>query len=278
MEKRYEKKVLEKGTTIYGDHTNPPIPEGYWYCRGKWNNGYTIRKGFLDEFIWVPIGALEKNGVFKGKLEKFGRRPNLDKPFDESGYYEENSQELEEQFEMIKKYGGIYISRYVISKDVSGRAQSQRREIPWVNISIVKAREVIKETFETEKVGAGVVTASLYDSILELLIELGVKTTDEIVKDSSNWGNFAELPYVKDSKPKLEMTGMHPEYDVIGIADLAGNVGELTLESNTFTKTKATVRGGGYGHCGDYANVAFRSQVSPSGHSAVGFRAVLLVK
>lgn len=278
MEKRYEKKVLEKGTTIYGDHTNPPIPEGYWHYDGKWNDGYTIKKGFSDEFIWVPIGALEKNGVFKGKLEKFGRRPNLDKPFDESGYYEENSQELEEQFEMIKKYGGIYISKYVLSKNDAGKAKSVKEGFPWVNISIDEAREVIKKAFETEKVGAGVVTASLYDSILELLIELSVKTTDEIVKDSSNWGNFAELPYVKDSKPKLEMTGMHPEYDVIEIADLAGNVGELTLESNTFTKTKATVRGGGYGHYDDYANVAFRSQISPSGHSAAGFRAVLLVK
>ena len=27
---------------------------------------------------------------------------------------------------------------------------------------------------------------------------LSVKNTDEIVKDSSSWGNFAELPYVKD--------------------------------------------------------------------------------
>lgn len=278
MEKRYEKKVLEKGTTIYGDHTNPPIPEGYNYVFGSWNGGYTIVNCLGDAFVWVPIGALEKNGVFKGKLEKFGRRPSLNKPFVESGYYEENSKELEEQFEMVKKYGGIYISKNLISKTPRNEVHSYVERFPWVNISIDKAREVIKETFETEKVGAGVVTASLYDSILELLIELGVKTTDEIVKDSSNWGNFAELPYVKDSKPKLEMTGMHPEYDVIGIADLAGNVGELTLESNTFTKTKATVRGGGYGHCGDYANVAFRSQVSPSGHSAVGFRAVLLVK
>ena len=278
MEKRYEKKVLEKGTTIYGDYTNPPIPEGYSHWSGKWNDGYTIMNFWWEEFVWVPIGALEKNGVFKGKLEKFGRRPNLDKPFDESGYYEENSQELEEQFEMVKKYGGIYISKYVISKTERGRAQSNAKKIPWVNISIDEAREVIKKAFETEKVGAGVVTASLYDSILELLIELGVKTTDEIVKDSSNWGNFAELPYVKDSKPRLEKTGMHKENNVIGISDLAGNVGELTLESNTFTKTKATVRGGGYGHYGDYANVAFRSQVSPSGHSAVGFRAVLLVK
>ncbi len=270
--------MLEKGTTIYGDYTNPPIPEGYSHWFGKWNDGYTIIDGRFSVFVWVPIGALEKNGVFKGKLEKFGRRPNLDKPFDESGYYEEDSQELEEQFEMVKKYGGIYISKYLISKHVIFREQSAVKQIPLVNISIDEAREVIKEAFETEKVGAGVVTASLYDSILELLIELGVKTTDEIVKDSSNWGNFAELPYVKDSKPKLEMTGMHPEYDVIGIADLAGDVGELTLESNTFTKTKATVRGGGYGHCGDYANVAFRSQVSPFGHSAVGFRVVLLVK
>lgn len=272
MEKRYEKKVLEKGTTIYGDHTNPPIPEGYWHHDGKWNDGYTIMNGRFEAFVWVPIGALEKNGVFKGKLEKFGRRPNLDKPFDESGYYEENSQELEEQFEMIKKYGGIYISKYLISTTARGIEELAGK------FSIDEVRKFIKRYFETEKVGAGVVTASLYDSILELLIELGVKTTDEIVKDSSNWGNFAELPYVKDSKPKLEKGGMHPEYDVIGIADLAGNLGELTLESNTFTKTKATVRGGGYGHCGDYANVAFRSQVSPFGHSAVGFRVVLLVK
>lgn len=278
MEKRYEKKVLEKGTTIYGNHTNPPIPEGYNYVLGSWNEGYTIANCLGDVFVWVPIGALEKNGVFKGKLEKFGRRPNLDKPFVESGYYEENSQELEEQFEMVKKYGGIYISQNLISKKTRNKACSRSERFPWVNISIDEAREVIKETFETEKVGAGVVTASLYDSILELLIELGVKNTDEIVKDSSSWGNFAELPYVKDPKPKLEMTGVHPENRVIGINDLAGNVGELTLESNTFTKTKATVRGGGYGHCDNYANVAFRSQVSSSGHSAVGFRAVLFIK
>lgn len=50
MEKRYEKKVLEKGTTIYGDHTNPPIPEGYWYCR---ENG--IMDILLGKVSWMSL-------------------------------------------------------------------------------------------------------------------------------------------------------------------------------------------------------------------------------
>lgn len=93
--RRYEKFVIEaekginveisEGTSgeliiraqkiaINDNYITPPIPEGYKYVCGQWNNGFVIERGSdKSQFVWIPVESLEANGTIDGEhfSEKF---------------------------------------------------------------------------------------------------------------------------------------------------------------------------------------------------------------
>ena len=126
-------------TNVYSkDYVNPPIPEGYQYVWGEWNNGFVIERcSDGSQFVWIPVGSLDSNGTLDGVYfsEKFGRRNYMNDVFSYNEFNEPIDSEFFEQLESVKKYGGFYISRYNISKGSIGKPQSVKGLIPWVNIS-----------------------------------------------------------------------------------------------------------------------------------------------
>ena len=119
-EKTSEKLIIraqnvDRANVYYINYANPPIPERYKHVCGEWNNGFVIERcSDGSQFVWIPVGSLDYNGTLDGKRfwEKFGRRNYMNDKFSDDGFNEALNDELLEQLESVKKYGGFYISRY----------------------------------------------------------------------------------------------------------------------------------------------------------------------
>ena len=295
--KRYEKFVLEaeKGITFKvseetrgkliiratnvcsKNYANPPIPKGYRHILGEWNNGFTIeRDSDGSQFVWIPVGSLDSNGTLDGEhfSEKFGRRNYMNDKFSDDEFNEALNDELLEQLESVKKYGGFYISRYNISKSSEGKPQSVKGVMPWVNINFDDAKKVASTIEDNEAVKSHLTFGAEYDSVLEWFIKTEVKTLTEIVEDSTEWGNHWNT---ENSPKKLVETGSREEWCANNIYDFAGNVDEWTQEQNE--SSRRVIRGGNCNFSGNNYPVAcryFGNHVII--YSFTGFRATLYIK
>ena len=302
MKNRYDKFVLEaeKGITfevsegtsgeliiralniatanVYSEnYVNPPIPEGYKYVCGEWNNGFVIeRSSDGSQFVWIPVGSLDSDGTLDGEhfSEKFGRRNYQDDEFSDSKFNEALNGELLEQLESVKKYGGFYISRYNISKSSVGKPQSVKGVMPWVNIKFDDAKKVASTIEDNEAVKSHLTFGAENDSVLAWFIKSNARTRSEIAEDSTNWGNHWNT---KNSPRKVVETGSSEEWCTNNIYDFAGNVDEWTQEKNG--SSCRAIRGGGYCFDGVDYPACYRDYDGPNGRYGVtGFRAALYIK
>ena len=208
-------------------------------------------------------------------MEKFGRRNYRNDKFSSEEYNEPLEGGLLKQKESVSKYGGFYISRYVISKSTGGKPQSVQGNMPWVNINFPDAQSVAA-TFECNDVAQSQVTCGAEeDSMLEWLIESGCKTLKEVAEDSTSWGNHWNT---KDSPKRVVETGSREEWSGNNVYDVAGNVCEWTQEKNK--SSYRVLRGGDYDfYGGDYYPAAYRFGFGPNNRcDGVGFRATVYVK
>ena len=294
--KRYEKFVLEaeKGITfevsegtsgeliatanVYStNYVNPPIPEGYKHVCGEWNNGFVIERcSDGSQFVWIPVGSLDSNGTLDGEhfSEKFGRRNYMNDKFSDDEFNEALNDELLEQLESVKKYGGFYISRYNISKSSEGKPQSVKGVMPWVIINFDDAKKVASTIEDNEAVKSHLTFGAEYDSVLEWFIKTKVKNLTEIVEDSTEWGNHWNI---ENSPKEVVETGSREEWCANNIYDFAGNVDEWTQEQNK--SSYHVIRGGDYYYGGNGCPVAYRDCDGPiSYYLNTGFRATLYIK
>jgi len=265
-------------TNVYSkNYTNPPIPEGYSYICGRWNDGFVIERcSDGSQFVWIPVGWLDSNGTLDGQhfVEKFGRRNYRNDKFSDDEFFENFGEELAEQFESVKKYGGFYISRYNISKNSDGKPQSIKGVIPWNSICFNDAKIVASAFENSEMVKSHLPFGAEYDSVLEWFIKSKAKTLREIAEDSNEWGNHSKT---KKNSSKLVETGISENWCANNIYDLAGNVDELTQE--TAERCCCVIRGGNYAYGGEVYPVAYRNY----DHYDIddchdGFRIVLYIK
>ena len=230
----------------------------------------------FDQLVWVPVGLLDANGTLDGEhfSEKFGRRNYMNNEFSDDEFNEALNDELIEQLESVKKYGGFYISRYNISKSSEGKPQSVKGVMPWVNINFDDAKKVASTIEDDEAVKSHLTFGAEYDSVLEWFIKTEVKTLAEIVEDSTEWGNHWNI---ENSPRKVVETGSRKEWCANNIYDFAGNVAEWTQEQNE--SSYRVIRGGSFDDCGDYYPVAFRNFFGPYDFcTCTGFRATLYIK
>ena len=262
---------------VCGNYVNPPIPERYKHVCGKWNNGFVIERcSDGSQFVWIPVGSLDSNGTLDGEhfLEKFGRRNYMNDEFSDDEFNEALNDELLEQLESVKKYGGFYISRYNISKSSEGKPQSVKGVMPWVNISFDDAKKVASTIEDNEAVKSHLTFGAEYDSVLEWFIKTEVKTLAEIAEDSTEWGNHWNT---ENSPKKVVETGTREEWCANNIYDFAGNVDEWTQEQNE--SSYRVIRGGTYTCNGAGYPVAYRTCDYPdSTDIRTGFRAALYIK
>lgn len=235
-------------------------------------------KRTYDQLVWCPIKFLDADGTLDGESfsEKFGRRNYQGVEFSDDECHEKLEGELFEQSESVKKYGGFYFTRYNISRNSKGKAQSVKGAMPAVNVDFSTARSIaICAAIEENKaIKSHLLFGAEYDSILAWIIKSQSKTHIEVRQDSTEWGNHWNT---KCSRKHIVETGTCREWCVNNIYDLAGNVDEWTQEANG--GCCHIIRGGCYQNNGDDYPVDHRYWCSSiDEYENTGLRAAFCIK
>ena len=156
--------------------------------------------------------------------------------------------DYKEMIESIKTYGGFYIGRYELSEAGVQKNQPTLTNTNWYNLY-----KKCKSLNASDKVETRMIWGCQWDVTMNWLISSGAKTSDEVNKDSSSWGNYKGTSVKADdgtteikasTTSSVLNTGITTFTMVNNIYDLAGNCEEWTQDA-VGTSTRA-VRGGEY--------------------------------
>ena len=157
--------------------------------------------------------------------------------------------EYKEMIESIQKYGGFYIGRYELSEAGVQKNQPTLTNTNWYNLY-----KKCKSLNASDKVETRMIWGCQWDVTMNWLISSGAKTSDEVNKDSSSWGNYYLTSVkaddgtteIKASEKKAVLnTGITTFTMANNIYDLAGNCEEWTQEAHRTYYFRA-YRGGNY--------------------------------
>ena len=174
----------------------------------------------------------------------------------------------------IGKYGGFYIGRYELSESGVKKDQPTLTKTNWYDLY-----QKCKILNASNKVEARMIWGCQWDATMNWLISSGAKTSDEVNKDSSSWGNYYSTSVkaedgtteIKASKKTEKLnTGVTTFTMANNIYDLAGNVSEWTQEAYS-TYSRAS-RGGVFNADGSAFPASDRGNDSPGGSGYVNLR------
>ena len=183
--------------------------------------------------------------------------------------------EYKAMIESVSKYGGFYIGRYELSESGVKKDQPTLTYTNWYNLY-----KKCKELNASNKVETRMIWGCQWDVTMNWLISSGAKTSDEVNKDSSTWGNYSNYNtannytegtagYEKNAG-SLQNTGSSENWKANNIYDLAGNVEEWTQEANN-TSNRA-IRGGYCFYNGSFHPASDRYNGNPDNSGYYGLR------
>ena len=253
------------------------------------NDGLVVIDANGNEFIWVPVNDINDfktyAGYSSGELQS-SVWDNCEEPY--SNGYENEQTEYEAMKNSVLKYHGFYVGRYeagttaesgtgIRGKLIIKQGVNVYNNIKWGNSMTDPtggAVEVAKGLYSKEKENS-VISTLIYgvqwDAIMTW-IDPNYKTGScdtniSFVANSTGKGNYSGI---------LAKTGSNKDYAIKNIYDLAGNVREWTMESNT--NSNRIGRGGSLSNTGLYGPVSSRSTYDASFmHDNVGFRVMLYI-
>ena len=159
-----------------------------------------------------------------------------------------------EMIASISKYGGFYIGRYELSE-----AGVQKDKATLTNTNWYDLYQKCKILNASNKVETRMIWGCQWDVTMNWLISSGAKTSNEVNKDSSSWGNYNNK--LNTGKTTFTMAN--------NIYDLAGNCFEWTQEAY-YTNSRA-LRGGVFGSNGSTYPASYRGGGNPDS-SVLDFR------
>ncbi len=165
----------------------------------------------------------------------------------------------------IGKYGGFYIGRYELSSEGVQKAKQPLTKTNWYNLY-----KKCTELNASDKVETRMIWGCQWDVTMNWLISSGAKTSNEVNKDSSSWGNYNNTSVkADDGTTEIKASGKSTKLNTgkttftmaNNIYDLAGNVEEWTQEAD-YTYGRAG-RGGDCVSNGSYSPASDRIGYGP---------------
>ena len=184
--------------------------------------------------------------------------------------------EYKAMIESVSKYGGFYIGRYELSEAGVQKDKATLTSTNWYNLYNACRNSKLQAS---DKVKTQMIWGCQWDVTMNWLISSGAKTSNEVNKDSSSWGNYNNTSVKADdgttvlkangTRTKLN-TGKTTFTMANNIYDLAGNCSEWTQEAND-TFYRAT-RGGDYIINGSDYPASYRVNCIPDGFGVDNLR------
>ncbi len=257
---------------------------GCQHSLGTPETGYVIQNQYTgSEYVAVPVECLPKNGTIDGTTHvKYGRRY-----FRQTWWTEllatksYNNWVNKAVFRSVHKYKIFYISRYMAAKDNTGKVVFTKGLMPCTIKEMYEMRmrpeHFLKEVDKMPKeVYSCLPPGEAYDTLCEAIIHLKAQTYKEIVRDSTNLGNYWKSP---NSPHKLMPNGSKENGYVFNINGLAGNFGELTNErSGNFYVWRGNNFGWGGGIIADRFTTLYEPGDYVDQRKEVACRAVVCLK
>ena len=182
--------------------------------------------------------------------------------------------EYKAMIESVSKYGGFYIGRYELSGSGVKKDQPTLTYTNWYNLY-----KKCKELNASNKVEARMIWGCQWDVTMNWLISSGAKTSDEVNKDSSSWGNYNNASVkADDGTTEIKASGASAKLNTgkttftmaNNIYDLAGNCSEWTQEAGY--ADRRAIMAGGYASDGSRDPASGRGRVSPDTSGLGGLR------
>ena len=170
-----------------------------------------------------------------------------------------------EMLTSIEKYGGFYIGRYELSEAGVQKDKETLVYTNWYNLY-----KKCKELNASDKVETRMIWGCQWDVTMNWLISSGAKTSNEVNKDSSSWGNYNNTSVkANDGTTVLKANGTSAKLNTgkttftmaNNIYDLAGNCLEWTQEAGS-TSVRAYM-GGYYNGDGSFYPASDRNGYIP---------------
>lgn len=178
----------------------------------------------------------------------------------------------------VYEKGGFYIGRYEVGTNTVRASNLATETTPIIqpyaypyNYITSKQAQTLAESFATEGSTSSLMFGIQWDLILKFIEVKEGKTKNELITDSTTWGNYpnavfnitqgryannpstasswkaVSLTYNKLRENSILMTtGVTQRNSVLNIFDLAGNVTEFTLEYGAIADTPCSGRGGNF--------------------------------